>query len=135
MPKPDELPPGPRKAPVAPRRLPTLNADSLQVPDLPTDTDRLFGGVFSPDAVDFPGLSLIDGKDYGGLDTETSSEPAEASGAVREPELAPETGEASARAEVADSVVASTGPEDMTSTPCSYSSHLIRLILLELGKK
>jgi protein TonB len=73
MPKLEESPPEPRKAPVAPRRLPALNADSLEVPDLPTDTDILFESVFSPDAVDFPGLSLIDGKDYGGLDTETSS--------------------------------------------------------------
>jgi protein TonB len=45
----------------------------LTVPDLPTETDVIFGTVFSPDAMDSPGLSLIDGKDYGGLDTEPSS--------------------------------------------------------------
>jgi protein TonB len=73
VPKPEETPTKPRKAPVAPRRIPSINADSLTVPDLPADTDILFSGVFSPDAVDFPGLSLIDGKDYGGLDTEPSS--------------------------------------------------------------
>jgi protein TonB len=72
-PRPEEPPPEARKAPIAPRRLPSINADSLQVPDLPTETDVLFGTVFSPDATDLPGLSLIDGRDYGGLDTEPSS--------------------------------------------------------------
>jgi TonB family protein len=45
----------------------------LDVPDLPTETEILFGSVFSPDAVELPGLSLIDGADYGGLDREPSS--------------------------------------------------------------
>jgi hypothetical protein len=68
-----EKPPEPRQAPVAPRKLPSLKFDDLEVPDVPTDTDVLFGNVFSPDAVEFPGLSLLDSADYGGLDTERSS--------------------------------------------------------------
>ncbi len=65
--------PEPRKAPVAPRKPRQLNFDDLDVPDLPEETALLFQGVFSPDAVEFPGLSLTDGRDLGGLDTEPSS--------------------------------------------------------------
>jgi periplasmic protein TonB len=65
--------PQPRKAPVAPRKPRQLNFDDLDVPDLPDETALLFQGVFSPDAVDFPGLSLTDGRDLGGIDTEPSS--------------------------------------------------------------
>ncbi len=73
-PKP-EAPPSPRQAPIAPRQLPSLNlnADSLVVPDLPENTEMLFGSVFSPDAVEVPGLSLELGPDMGGIDTEESS--------------------------------------------------------------
>ncbi|MFQ5790596.1 MAG: energy transducer TonB [Acidobacteriota bacterium] len=66
-------PPEPRRAPVAPRRIPPFRTDSLKVPDLPTDTALLFDQVPSPDAVEFPGLSLVDLRDYGGLDTEVSA--------------------------------------------------------------
>jgi TonB family protein len=71
-PKPEEMP-EPRRAPIAPRRIPPLRADSLIVPDLPTETSAFFDQVFSPDAQDFPGLSLEDWTDYGGLDTEPSA--------------------------------------------------------------
>lgn len=70
---PPETKPEPRRAPVAPRKPRPLNFDDLDVPDLPTDTALLFEGIFSPDAVEFPGLSLTDPRDYGGLDTEPSS--------------------------------------------------------------
>lgn len=63
----------PRRAPIAPRRVPALRYDHLEVPDLPNDTARLFDHVFSPDETDFPGLSLTDARDFGGLDIEPSS--------------------------------------------------------------
>jgi len=64
----------PRVAPIAPRELPPLVfGDDLNVPDLPTETEMLFGTVFSPDAVPSPGLSFEAGADLGGLDTEPSS--------------------------------------------------------------
>lgn len=63
----------PRKAPVAPRIPKPLNFDSLTVPDLPVDTATIMDSPFSPDARDYPGLSLVDGTDYGGVDTELSS--------------------------------------------------------------
>ena len=63
----------PRQAPIAPRRIPSIRADSLTAPDLPTETDAFFDQVFSPDAQDFPGLSLADWTDYGGLDPEPSA--------------------------------------------------------------
>ena len=45
-----EKPPEPRQAPVAPRKLPRLNFDSMEVPDVPTDTEILFG-LFLPDEI------------------------------------------------------------------------------------
>ncbi len=72
-PQPPDVEPEPRRAPVAPRKPRPLNYDDLEVPDLPTDTDVLFEGVFSPDATDVPGLSLTDARDFGGLDTTPSS--------------------------------------------------------------
>ncbi len=72
-PEPEE-PSQPREAPIAPRELPPLVfGDDLDVPDLPTDTEMLFGTVFSPDAVPSPGLSFKAGADMGGLDTQPSS--------------------------------------------------------------
>lgn len=65
--------PEPKRAPIAPRRPRALNFDDLDVPDLPIETAMLLEGVFSPDAVDFPGLSLDDSRDWGGVDTEPSS--------------------------------------------------------------
>ena len=62
-----------RQAPIAPRRIPSISFDSLTVPDLPTETAAFFDRVFSPDAQDFPGLSLEDWTDYGGLDPDQSS--------------------------------------------------------------
>lgn len=63
----------PRRAAIAPRKPRPLNYDDLDVPDLPSETTLLFEGVFSPDAVEFPGLSLTEGRDLGGIDTERSS--------------------------------------------------------------
>jgi protein TonB len=65
--------PEPRRAPVAPRKPRALNFDDIEVPDLPTESTRLFEGVFSPDAVEFPGLSTEDSQDWGGIDTAPSS--------------------------------------------------------------
>jgi periplasmic protein TonB len=65
--------PKPREAPVAPRKPRALSFDELNVPDLPQETALLFQGVFSPDAVESPGLSLTDGRDLGGLDREPSA--------------------------------------------------------------
>ncbi|HXV64725.1 MAG TPA: energy transducer TonB [Vicinamibacteria bacterium] len=69
---PPEPAPEPRRAPVAPRKPRPLDFSDLEVPDLPTET-ALFFGVFSPDATEFPGLSLTDGREFGGLDIEPSS--------------------------------------------------------------
>jgi hypothetical protein len=63
----------PRRAPIAPRKPRALNFDDIDVPDLPTETTALFEGVFSPDAVEIPGLSLDDTRDWGGVDREKSS--------------------------------------------------------------
>ncbi len=71
-PPPDKAP-EPRRAAIAPRRIPSIRFDSLTVPDLPTETEAFFDQVFSPDAQDFAGLSLEDWTDYGGLDTEPSA--------------------------------------------------------------
>jgi protein TonB len=69
---PEETPPPPeRQAPVAPRRLPPLRADNLKVPDV--RSDLFFDSPLSPDAVDYPGLSLTDPVDYGGIDVEKSA--------------------------------------------------------------
>jgi len=58
----------PRRAPIAPRKPRPLSFDDLNVPDLPQEAALLLDGVFSPDAVDFPGLSLTDPRDWGGVD-------------------------------------------------------------------
>lgn len=71
-PEPEPEPVPERRAPVAPRKPRPLNFNDLEVPDLPTETAMYFG-AFSPDATDFPGLSLTDGRDYGGVDREPSS--------------------------------------------------------------
>jgi TonB family protein len=63
----------PRRAPIAPRKPRALNFDDIDVPDLPAETTSLFEGVFSPDAVAIPGLSLEDTRDFGGVDRERSS--------------------------------------------------------------
>lgn len=68
-----EVTPEPRRAPIAPRKPRRLVFNDLEVPDLPTESQLLYGGVFSPDATDMPGLSLTDGRDFGGLDTKPSS--------------------------------------------------------------
>jgi len=62
-----------RRAPVAPRKPRALSFDDIEVPDLPTESTSLFEGVFSPDAVEFPGLSTEDSRDWGGIDTAPSS--------------------------------------------------------------
>ncbi len=63
----------PRRAPIVPRRPRPLNFDDLNVPDLPQEAVLLFDGVFSPDALEFPGLSPTDPRDWGGFDTTPSS--------------------------------------------------------------
>jgi hypothetical protein len=65
--------PEPKRAPVAPRKPRALSFDDIQVPDLPTESTALFEGVFSPDAEEFPGLSMEDSQDWGGVDTQPSS--------------------------------------------------------------
>ncbi len=65
--------PEPKRAPAAPRKPRALNFDDIDVPDVPTESTALFEGVFSPDAVEFPGLSMDDSRDWGGVDTEPSS--------------------------------------------------------------
>lgn len=68
-----EVEPEPRRAPAAPRKPSRLRFDDLNVPDLPDETDVIFASVFSPDAQDFPGLSLDDMRDFGGVDTQESA--------------------------------------------------------------
>lgn len=63
----------PRRAPMAPRKPKPLSFEDLDVPDLPAETALLFAGVLSPDAVEFPGLSLTELRDLGGIDREASS--------------------------------------------------------------
>ncbi len=72
-PPPAVEPPRPREAPIAPRKPRLVFGEDLDVPDLPDDTEILLSGVFSPDATDFPGLSLVNSVDHGGLDREVSS--------------------------------------------------------------
>jgi protein TonB len=72
-PPPEAEPEPPRRAPIAPRKPRALNFDDIDVPDLPTETTALFDSVFSPDAVEIPGLSLDDTTDWGGVDREKSS--------------------------------------------------------------
>jgi periplasmic protein TonB len=62
-----------RRAPIAPRKPRALNFDDIEVPDLPTESTALIEGVFSPDAVELPGLSTTDSSDWGGVDREPSS--------------------------------------------------------------
>ncbi len=62
-----------RRAPLAPRKPRALRFDDIEVPDLPTESTALLEGVFSPDAVEFPGLSTTDSSDWGGVDREPSS--------------------------------------------------------------
>jgi outer membrane biosynthesis protein TonB len=71
-PPPEEAPPE-RRAPLAPRKPRALNFNDIEVPDLPTESTELIGGVFSPDAVELPGLSATDTSDWGGVDREASS--------------------------------------------------------------
>ena len=61
----------PRQAPVAPRKPRLLVFDELDVQDVPLDT--ITAGIFSPDEVQFPGLSLEDAVDRGGVDTTRSA--------------------------------------------------------------
>ena len=71
---PQPEPETPREAPIAPRKPRPLRFDDLEnLADEPDLTDILLGGVFSPQAVDFPGLSLDDFGDYGGRDTAPSA--------------------------------------------------------------
>jgi hypothetical protein len=65
--------PEPRRAPVAPRKPRALNFNDIEVPDLPTESTSLIEGLFSPDAVEFPGLATEDSRDWGGVDTSPSS--------------------------------------------------------------
>ncbi len=64
----------PREAPIAPRKPRPLRFEDLEnVADQPDLTNLVLGGVFSPQAEDFPGLSLDDFGDYGGRDTAPSA--------------------------------------------------------------
>ncbi|MYF14208.1 MAG: hypothetical protein F4228_05835, partial [Acidobacteria bacterium] len=64
----------PREAPIAPRKPRPLRFEDLEnLADEPDLTDIVLGGVFSPQAQDFPGLSLDDFGDYGGRDTAPSA--------------------------------------------------------------
>ena len=67
---PAESNPTPRQAPVAPRRIPPLRAESLKVEDRPSDVSF---APYSPDAVNLPGLSTFDPNDYGGVDRHKSA--------------------------------------------------------------
>ncbi len=63
-----------RQAPIAPRKPRPLRFEDLEnLEDDPDQTASLLGNVFSPQAVDAPGLSLTDFEDYGGRDTERSA--------------------------------------------------------------
>ncbi len=64
----------PREAPIAPRKPRPLRFDDLEnLADSPEVTDLVLGSVFSPQAVEFPGLSLSDFEDRGGRDTAPSA--------------------------------------------------------------
>lgn len=73
QPQPEAEAAEPRRAPIAPRVPRPLRADSLTVPDLPAESSVFFDQPLSPDAREFPGLSLDDWTDYGGVDLEPSS--------------------------------------------------------------
>ncbi len=70
---PAEAPAEERRAPLAPRKPRALNFDDIEVPDLPSESTALLEGVFSPDAVELPGLSTSDSREWGGVDREASS--------------------------------------------------------------
>lgn len=71
---PQPEPETPREAPIAPRKPRPLRFEDLEnLADEPDLTDILLGGVFSPQAEDFPGLSLDDFGDYGGRDRAPSA--------------------------------------------------------------
>lgn len=64
----------PREAPIAPRKPRPLRFDDLEnLADSPDFTDLVLGSVFSPQAVEFPGLSLSDFEDRGGRDAAPSA--------------------------------------------------------------
>ncbi len=64
----------PREAPIAPRKPRPLRFDDLEnLADSPEVTDLVLGNIFSPQAVEFPGLSLSDFEDRGGRDTAPSA--------------------------------------------------------------
>jgi protein TonB len=65
--------PDSRRATMAPRRPRSLNFDDLEVPDLPLEAALLLDGVFSPDALEFPGLSPSDSRDWGGFEDAPSA--------------------------------------------------------------
>ena len=62
-----------RDAPIAPRKPRLVFGQDLDVLDLPDDTEILLNSVFSPDATDFPGLSVVDSVDRGGIDQTVSA--------------------------------------------------------------
>ncbi len=72
-----ETPPAPepqREAPIAPRKPRPLRFEDLEnLEDDPDRIDSFLGNVFSPQAVDSPGLSLTDFEDRGGRDAERSA--------------------------------------------------------------
>lgn len=65
--------PEPRTAPVAPKKPRQLSFDELTTPNLPDETPDAVAGIFSPDETEFPGLSLTDSRDLGGLDRTPSA--------------------------------------------------------------
>lgn len=73
-PAPEPEPATPREAPIAPRKPRPLRFEDLEnVADDPDLTDLVLGNVFSPQAVQSPGLSLDDFGDNGGRDTAPSA--------------------------------------------------------------
>ena len=73
-PPPAPEPERPREAPIAPRKPRPLRFEDLENLDDRTDlSDILLGTVFSPQATDFPGLSLEDFEDNGGRDRAPSA--------------------------------------------------------------
>ena len=73
-PAPQPEPETPREAPIAPRKPRPLRFEDLEnLADQPDLKDLVLGNVFSPQAVDFPGLSLDAFGDNGGQDTAPSA--------------------------------------------------------------
>jgi protein TonB len=64
--------PDTRQAPVAPRKPRQLSFDELNIPEL-SEIHDTHAGIFSPDETEFPGLSLTDSRDLGGLDRAPSA--------------------------------------------------------------